>query len=77
MAANKIPGARAATVTDEFTARATRAHNDANIIALGARVIGPGVAREALLAFRATEFEGGRHQRRVAKIQALEQEDGT
>lgn len=76
IAANKIPGARAATVTDEFTARATRAHNDSNVIALGARVVGPGVAQGAVLAFRATEFEGGRHQRRVDKIRALEQDGG-
>lgn len=72
IAANKVAGIRAATVTDTFTAKATRAHNDANIIAFGERVIGPGVAREALLAFRATPFEGGRHARRVSKIQALE-----
>ncbi len=72
IAANKIAGVRAAVVTDAFTARATRAHNDANVIALGARVIGAGVAEEALLAFRDTEFEGGRHQRRVGKITALE-----
>lgn len=71
MAANKIPGARAAVVTDSFTAQATRAHNDANIIALGARVVGPGVAEEAVRMFRATEFEGGRHQRRVDKLDAL------
>ena len=75
IAANKVPGARAAVVTDSFTARAARGHNDANIIALGARVSGPGVAEEALLAFRDTAFEGGRHQRRVAKIQALEHDD--
>jgi ribose 5-phosphate isomerase B len=73
IAANKIPGVRAAVVTDAFTGKATRAHNDANIIAFGERVTGYGVAREALLAFRATEFEGGRHQRRVDKLGALEQ----
>lgn len=73
IAANKVPGIRAAVVTDTFTARATRAHNDANVIALGERVVGPGVARAALLAFRDTAFEGGRHQRRVAKIAAMEQ----
>ena len=71
MAANKLPGVRAAVVTDSFTAQATRAHNDANIIALGARVVGPGVAEEAVRMFRATEFEGGRHQRRVDKLDAL------
>lgn len=76
MAANKVPGARAAVVTDCFTARATRSHNDANIISMGQRVIGPGVASEALRAFRDTPFEGGRHQRRVDKIHALEGSEG-
>jgi ribose 5-phosphate isomerase B len=71
MAANKIHGVRAAVVTDSFTARATRAHNNANVIALGERVIGPGVAREALVVFRDTAFEGGRHARRVGKLDAL------
>lgn len=74
MAAGKVPGIRAATVTNEFTARATRAHNDANIIAMGQRVIGRGVAEAALRAFRETPFEGGRHERRVAKINALDSE---
>lgn len=69
MAANKVPGVRAAVVTDAFTARATRAHNDANVMAVGQRVIGAGVAEEALKAFRETAFEGGRHQRRVDKIE--------
>ncbi|HEU5057530.1 MAG TPA: ribose 5-phosphate isomerase B [Kofleriaceae bacterium] len=69
MAANRVPGVRAAVVTDAFTARATRAHNDANVMAVGQRVIGAGVAEEALKAFRETAFEGGRHQRRVDKIE--------
>ena len=68
MAANRLPGVRAAVVTDEFTARATRAHNDANVIAIGQRVIDGAVAADALRAFRDTEFEGGRHARRVSKI---------
>lgn len=72
IAANKIVGVRAAVVTDEFTARATRSHNDANVIAFGERVTGPGVAEAALRAFRDTAFEGGRHQRRIDKIHALE-----
>lgn len=71
IAANKIDGVRAAVVTNSFTAEATRAHNDANVICMGARVIGAGVAEDALRVFRATEFEGGRHQRRVDKIDAL------
>lgn len=72
IAANKINGARAAVVTDTFTAQAARAHNNANIIALGSRVTGPGVAEQALKVFRETAFEGGRHQRRVDKITRLE-----
>lgn len=72
MAANKIEGVRAAVVTDEFTAQATRAHNDANVISMGARVIGSGVAEAALRRFRDTPFEGGRHERRVRKIDAPE-----
>jgi ribose 5-phosphate isomerase B len=71
MAANKIRGIRAAVVTDEFTARATRLHNDANIVCLGAGVIGSRVAEAALGVFRDTAFEGGRHQRRVDKLNAL------
>jgi ribose 5-phosphate isomerase B len=75
IAANKIPGVRAAVVTDGFTARAARGHNDANVLALGARVMGVGVAEDALLMFRDTPFEGGRHARRVEKIAALERAD--
>jgi ribose 5-phosphate isomerase B len=75
IAANKIPGVRAAVVTDGFTARAARGHNDANVLALGARVMGVGVAEDALLMFRDTAFEGGRHARRVDKITALERGD--
>ena len=72
IAANKVDGVRAALVTDAFTAQAARAHNDANIIAMGARVTGAGVAEQALSVFRKTEFEGGRHQRRLDKITAIE-----
>jgi len=71
MAANRVRGVRAAVVTDAFTARATRAHNDANVMAVGQRVIGAGVAEEALKAFRETAFEGGRHQRRVDKMEKV------
>lgn len=69
IAANKVPGVRAALVHDDFTAAAARAHNDANVIALGARVIGSGVAESAIRVFRATQFVGGRHQRRVELIE--------
>jgi ribose 5-phosphate isomerase B len=72
VAANKIRGVRAAVVHDDFTAAAARAHNDANVIAMGARVIGPGVAESALTVFRSTQFSGGRHQRRVDQLIALD-----
>jgi ribose 5-phosphate isomerase B len=71
MAANRIPGVRAAVATGGYAARMARAHNDANVIAFGQRITGPGVAEEALRAFRDTSFEGGRHQRRVDKLEAL------
>ena len=72
IAANKVTGVRAALVHDDFTAAAARAHNDANVIALGARVIGPGVAESALRMFRSTPFVGGRHERRVSMIDTIE-----
>lgn len=72
IAANKVAGVRAAVVTDAFTARATRAHNDANVMAIGSRVVGAGVAEDALRAFRDTAFEGGRHEARVAKLRGLD-----
>ena len=71
IAANKIPGVRAATVHDVTSAHLTREHNDANVICFGERLIGPEVAKEALDAFLAAGFEGGRHEGRVAKIDAL------
>lgn len=72
IAANKVPGARCALIHDSFTAEMARTHNDANIIALGARVIGAGVAEAALSTFRRQPFEGGRHQRRVDQLGALD-----
>ncbi len=72
IAANKVPGVRCALVHDAFTAEVARLHNDANVIALGARVVGAGVGEHALKAFRATAFEGGRHQRRVDMLTALD-----
>ena len=65
IAANKVKGIRCALCGDVFSAKATREHNDANILAMGARVTGPGLALEIVKAFLATEFEGGRHKRRV------------
>ena len=76
IAANKIAGVRAAVVHDDFTAAAARAHNDANVIALGARVIGAGVAESALSVFRTTQFAGGRHQRRIDQLAALDKGKG-
>ncbi|GAB6935025.1 ribose 5-phosphate isomerase B [Calditerricola yamamurae] len=70
--ANKVPGVRCALVHDTFSARATREHNDSNVLALGARVIGPGLAREIVRMWLETDFVGGRHERRVNKIRAIE-----
>ncbi len=72
MAANRVPGVRAAVVADTFSARATRAHNDANVLCMGQRVVGGGLAEDILDAFLATPFEGGRHANRVGKLTALE-----
>lgn len=72
MAANKIHGIRAALCHDYFSAKYTRLHNDANVIAFGGRVIGPGLACELVDVFLNTEFEGGRHAVRVNKMMALE-----
>lgn len=72
IAANKVAGIRAALCNEIFSAKMTRAHNDANILCMGARVVGPGVAQEIVTAFFTGEFEGGRHSRRVEKIAALE-----
>lgn len=68
IAANRHPGIRAAPCHDVTTARLARAHNDANVLALGARIVGIEVARECLRTFLETGFEGGRHQRRVDKM---------
>ena len=75
IAANKVEGVRAALVTNAATARLTRQHNDANIIALGANFIDVEAATPMLDAFLNTDFEGGRHARRVAKIMQLEQQE--
>ena len=72
MAANKVDGVRAAVVTDPFMARMARVHNDANVLCLGERVIGVGLASDVLAAFLDAEFGGDRHGRRVGKIMALE-----
>lgn len=72
MAANKVRGIRAAVVSDVFSAEATRQHNNANVLCLGERVVGVGLARRIVAAFMAASFDGGRHSRRIAKIMALE-----
>ena len=73
ISANKIKGIRAACCSDYFSAKFTRAHNDANVLCIGARVVGAGLAAELVDVFIETPFEGGRHQRRVEKITALEE----
>ncbi len=72
MAANKVKGIRAAACSDYFSAKYTRAHNDANCLCLGARVVGAGLAQELVDVFLHTEFEGGRHQTRIDQIAEIE-----
>lgn len=72
IAANKVPGIRAAHCTDTFSARCSRQHNDANILALGERVTGAGLAIDIVDSFLEAKFEGGRHERRVNKITQIE-----
>ena len=72
IAANKVPGIRAAAATEVESARLGRSHNDANILALGARLTPLALAREIVTTFLDTPFEGGRHQRRVDKLSALD-----
>ncbi|MGL5633686.1 MAG: ribose 5-phosphate isomerase B [Sarcina sp.] len=73
LAANKVPGIRAALCGDTFSARATRQHNNANILALGQRVTGVGLALDIVDTFLSHEFEGGRHERRLEKLSAIEE----
>ncbi|WP_346678430.1 ribose 5-phosphate isomerase B [Erysipelatoclostridium sp. An173] len=73
--ANKVNGIRCALCHDVFSAKATRAHNDSNMIAMGQRVIGEGLALEILKAWLSTEFEGGRHIQRIEKMMAYEGEE--
>ena len=72
IAANKVAGIRACCCSDIFSAEMTRRHNDANVLCLGARVVGNGLAEKLVDIFLTTPFEGGRHQRRVDKITAIE-----
>jgi ribose 5-phosphate isomerase B len=73
IAANKVPGVRAALCYDRATARNSREHNDANVLTLGAKLIAPEAAREIVALWLSTPFAGGRHQRRVDKIRAIEE----
>jgi ribose 5-phosphate isomerase B len=75
IAANKVRGVRAALCNDLYTARMSREHNDANVLAMGARVVAEGLADEILELWLGTDFEGGRHQRRVAQIADIEREE--
>lgn len=71
--ANKVPGIRAALCSDTFSAHATRQHNNANILTMGQRVVGPGLALDIVKTFLTSEFEGGRHERRIEKIKQIEE----
>lgn len=71
MSANRVAGIRAVVCSDPYSAQMGRAHNDANVLCLGQRVVGPGVAQVILEAFCRTTFEGGRHERRVAKVNVI------
>ena len=73
MAANKVPGVRAAVCSEPYSARLTKQHNNANIIAFGARVVGSELAKMIMDEFLRAEFEGGRHQRRVEMITNIEE----
>ncbi|MBE6554039.1 MAG: ribose 5-phosphate isomerase B [Ruminococcaceae bacterium] len=75
MAANKHRGIRAAACSDTFSARLTRAHNNANILCFGERVLGPGLALDLVDAFIDTDFEGGKHQRRVDMVMQIEKDE--
>jgi ribose 5-phosphate isomerase B len=75
IAANKVHGVRAALCNDLYLARMAREHNDANVLSLGGRVVGTGLAEEIVRVFLGTPFEGGRHSRRVEQVMAIEAEE--
>ncbi len=77
LAANKVHGVRAALCNDLYTARMARTHNNANVLSMGARVVGEGLAEEILATFLSSEFEGGRHERRVAMLAEIEQQEAS
>jgi ribose 5-phosphate isomerase B len=72
LAANKVPGVRAALCNDLYTARLSREHNDANVLSMGGRIVGEGLADEIVRLWLATDFAGGRHARRVGQITEIE-----
>ena len=72
LAANKVRGARASLCNDLYTARFARLHNDANVLSMGARVVGEGLADEIVKVWFETDFEGGRHERRVKQLEEIE-----
>lgn len=72
IAANKVSGVRAALCNDLYTARMSREHNDANVLSIGARIVGLGLAEEIVSLWLETDFEGGRHQRRIDQIAEIE-----
>lgn len=74
IAANKVRGVRAALCNDLYTARMSRQHNDANVLSMGGRIVAPGLADEIVRLWLGTPYEGGRHQRRLDQIAALENE---
>ena len=76
IAANKVPGVRAALCNDLYTARLSREHNDANVLSIGGRIVAFGLADEILALWLNTAFEGGRHQRRIDQISAAERSQG-
>ena len=73
IAANKVQGARAALCNDLYTARMSREHNDANVLAMGGRIVASGLADEIVTLWLSTDFEGGRHQRRIDQITDIEE----
>ncbi|MGB8857975.1 MAG: ribose 5-phosphate isomerase B [Ilumatobacteraceae bacterium] len=75
LAANKVHGVRAALCNDLYTARMARQHNDANVLSIGGRVVGTGLAEEILALFLSTPFEGGRHARRVEQLMQIERDE--
>lgn len=76
ISANKARGIRAANCTNSTMAKLTRAHNNANVLCLGARIVGLELAKDIISAFLSTDFEGGRHERRISKIKDMEESHG-